>query len=191
MQPALVEWPDVIRGERVLIRAPRPGDGRKIFEAISESLPALRAFPASLPWALAEPSLEASEAFVRTGAADFAARHDFPLLFFLRESETLIGCGGLHRPRWAAGAFELGWWGRTAFTGKGLISEAVKTVMDFAFSSLAANRVEAFTDDLNEKGWRLCERIGMHCEGTLHHERLDPDGTPRNTRVYAKTNSGT
>ncbi|WP_430623315.1 GNAT family N-acetyltransferase [Burkholderia vietnamiensis] len=75
----------------------------------------------------------------------------FHCFFLLRESDTLIGCGGLHKPRWTARTFEVGWWGRTAFTGQGLITEAVRTILDFAFSSLAAHRVEALPDDLNEK----------------------------------------
>ena len=101
------------------------------------------------------------------------------------ESEALIGCGGLHEPRWAAGTFEIGWWGRTFFAGQGLITEAVITLLEFAFSSLAAHRVEAVPDDLNEKSWRLCERVGMDFEGTLRHERIAPDGVLRDSRMYS------
>jgi RimJ/RimL family protein N-acetyltransferase len=186
MKPILIDLPDAIHSERLTIRAPRLGDGRKVFEATVESLDALREFPASLPWALEDPSIEASEFFCRTGASNYIARRDFPLLFLLRESDTLIGCGGLHKPRWTARTFEVGWWGRTAFTGQGLITEAVRTILDFAFSSLAAHRVEALPDDLNEKSWRLCERVGMDFEGILRHERIAPDGVLRNSRMYSK-----
>jgi RimJ/RimL family protein N-acetyltransferase len=151
MKPILIDFPDAIQSERLIIRAPRPGDGRMVFEATVESLDALREFPASLPWALEEPSVEASEVFCRTGASNFAAQRDFPLLFLLQESGTLIGSGGLHKPRWSAGTFEVGWWGRRSFTGRGLISEAVSAVLDFAFSSLSAHRVEALPDDLNKR----------------------------------------
>lgn len=186
MKPILIDLPDAIHSERLIIRAPRPGDGLRVFEAIVESLAALRAFPASLPWALDEPSVDASEEFCRTGSSNFAARRDFPLLFLLRDSDTLIGSGGLHNPRWSAGTFEIGWWGRTSFTGRGLISEAVRAVSDFAFASLSAHRVEALTDDLNERSWRLCERTGMDLEGVLRNERIAPDGTLRNTRMYSR-----
>jgi RimJ/RimL family protein N-acetyltransferase len=186
MNPILIDLPDAIQSERLTVRAPRPGDGRKVFDAIVESLDALREFPASLPWALDEPSIDTAESFCRTASSNFIARDDFPMLFLLRESGTLIGCGGIHKPRWAAGTFEIGWWGRTSFTGQGLITEAVGTLLDFAFSSLAAHRVEALVDDLNEKSWRLCERVGMDFEGTLRHERIAPDGMLRNTRMYSK-----
>lgn len=186
VNPILLDLPEVIYSERLAIRPPRPGDGQKVFEATAESLVALREFPASLPWALEDPSVEASESFVRNGVSNFVARRDFPMLFLLRDTDTLIGCGGIHKPRWAAGTFEIGWWGRTSFTGRGLISEAVGAMLDFAFSSLKANRVEALSDDLNERSWRLCERVGMEFEGLLRHERIAPDGTLRNTRMYSK-----
>jgi RimJ/RimL family protein N-acetyltransferase len=186
MNPILLDIPDVIHSERITLRAPRPGDGRKVFEATVQSLDALREFPASLPWALEAPSEELSESFCRSGASSFLARRDFPLLFLLRDTETVIGCGGLHNPRWAVGAFEIGWWGRTGFTGRGLMTEAITTVLAFAFNSLKANRVEALSDDLNERSWRLCERVGMELEGVLRNERIAPDGTLRNTRMYSK-----
>jgi RimJ/RimL family protein N-acetyltransferase len=186
MQPVLIDLPDTIYTERLVIRAPRQGDGQQVFEATVESLEALRAFPASLPWAMEDPSVEASETFCRIGASNFIARRDFPFLFLLRDSGELVGCGGLHNPRWRAGTFEAGWWGRTAWTKQGLISEAVSAIADLAFTALAAHRVEAFTDDLNPNAWRLCERIGMTLEGVLRNSRVEPDGTLRNTRVYSR-----
>ncbi|KGE10389.1 hypothetical protein LA03_10000 [Burkholderia gladioli] len=186
MNPILIDLPDAIESEHLIIRAPRVGDGGKVFEATIESLEMLREFPAYLPWALEAPSLEASEAYARNGAANFAMRRDFPLLFLLRDTDTLIGCGGLHRPRWSSRGFEIGWWGRTSFGGKGLMSEAVRAVLAFAFSNLAANRVEAVTDDLNLRSWRLCERVGMDLEGVLRHERIAPDGSLRNARIYSR-----
>ncbi|WP_180970380.1 GNAT family N-acetyltransferase [Burkholderia sp. WAC0059] len=181
-----MDLPEAIYTERLIIRAPRQGDGQQVFQATVESLEALREFPALLPWAMYEPSIEAAELFCRTGASSFIARRDFPLLFLLRDSEVLVGCGGLHKPNWTNRTFEIGWWGRTPYTGRGLFSEAVDAVLNFALSTFKAYRVEALTDDLNEKSWRLCERIGMDLEGVLRHERVAPDGTLRNTRIYSK-----
>ncbi|WP_224005453.1 GNAT family N-acetyltransferase, partial [Paraburkholderia tropica] len=186
MQPVLIDLPDPIHTERLVIRAPRQGDGQQVFEATIESLEALREFPASLPWAMEEPSLDASEAFCRVGASNFIARRDFPFLFLSRDSGELVGCGGLHNPRWKSGTFEAGWWGRTSWTRQGLISEAVTAIVDLAFSAFAAHRVEALTDDLNPNAWRLCERVGMELEGVLRNSRVEPGGTLRNTRVYSK-----
>lgn len=187
MQPILLDVPDVLHTSRLTIRCPKPGDGPQVYEAVVDALAELRQFPASLPWAVYEPSIEGSEAFARTGFSNFAARRDFPFVMLLRGTQTVVGCGGIHEPRWAIPAFEVGWWGRTPYLGQGLISEGVEAMLGFAFSALGARRVEAFADDLNDRSCRLCERLGMDYEGTLRHSRAAPDGQLRNTRVYART----
>ncbi|MFM2065214.1 MAG: hypothetical protein RLZZ584_123 [Pseudomonadota bacterium] len=55
-------------------RPPQAGDGVLVCAAVRESLVALREFPASLPWALAEPSGDASEVFCRPAARRGACR---------------------------------------------------------------------------------------------------------------------
>jgi RimJ/RimL family protein N-acetyltransferase len=138
-----------------------------------------------LPWALETPTVERSELFCREGLSEFIARRDFRFLMLLRETDTIVGCCGLHRADWTVPAIEAGWWGRTPFLGRGFVSEAVASLIDYAFVHLHMRRVSAFVDDLNEKSARVCERVGMKLEGVLRHERADPDGTLRHTRVYA------
>jgi len=79
----------------------------------------------------------------------------------------------------------VGWWGRAAYKGQGLITEAVRAVVAIAFASFGAHRVQAISDDLNERSCKLCEQIGMDLEGILRHHRIAPDGTLRNSRVYS------
>jgi RimJ/RimL family protein N-acetyltransferase len=185
--PILRDIPEQIESRQLNIRPPRPGDGQMVFEAVRESLVDLRRFPASLPWALAEPSLEASEKFCREGYANFLARRDLPLLLFLKESGGMVGASGLHRLDWRVPKFELGFWGRSACRGRGLVTEGAGAILDFAFARLGARRVEALVDEANEPACRLCGRLGLSLEGTLRRERIDPDGVLRNTRVYAIT----
>ena len=66
----LQDVPSQFESERLLIRCPAPGDGSTVNASVVESLTALRAFPVSLPWALAEPTIEASELFCREGHAN-------------------------------------------------------------------------------------------------------------------------
>ena len=66
------------------------------------------------------------------------------------------------------------------------LTEAVAAIVNFAFEKLGARRVESLADDANDRSCRLCERLGFTLEGTLRHERVDPNGLLRSTRVYAK-----
>ena len=184
--PILRDVPEEIHTERLLIRPPRPGDGTIVFEAVSESIADLRQFPASMPWALSEPSVEASEMYCREAHSNFVARRDLPLLVLLRKTKTVVASSGLHRIVWGVPKFELGFWGRTSFQGNGYVTEATAAIVKMAFDTLNARRVEALPDDENERSCRVCERVGLVLEGVLRNERAAPDGTLRNTRVYAK-----
>ncbi|WP_432711273.1 GNAT family N-acetyltransferase [Paraburkholderia acidicola] len=172
--------------DRLIIRSPQPGDGPNLFDAIVDALADLRQFPASLPWAMETPSVDTSESYCVASSESFQARKDFPFLFIDKTSHVVVGSGGLHRPRWAVPAFELGFWGRSSLVGRGLFSEAADALVNFAFSHFDAKRVEAICDDLNVRSIRVCERIGMQLEGVLRHERRAPDGSLRNTRIYSK-----
>ena len=183
--PVLLDLPESIASPRLEIRPPRPGDGPMVFAAVCESLADLRRFPASMSWALAEPSLESSEKYCRESYANFIARRDMPFLLVLKESGVLVGQSGLHRIDWKVPKFEVGFWGRSSHHGQGLVTEGVGAIVDFAFGTLGARRIEALCDDANERSWKVCERLGFVLEGTLRNERVDPGGTLRNTRVYA------
>ncbi len=183
--PILREVPEQFETERLVIRCPRPGDGNVVHAAVVESLAALREFPASLPWAMAEPSPEVSEQYCRESQANYQLRTSMAMLLFLKESGTLVGSSGVHSIEWAVPKCEIGYWGRTSFTGRGLITEAVKAITAFAFSSLGMQRVEALPDEENKPSWLVCERAGYVLEGTVRNNRIGPNGVFRNTRLYA------
>jgi RimJ/RimL family protein N-acetyltransferase len=181
----LRDIPLQLQTERLLIRCPRPGDGSLVHAAVVESLVALREFPASLPWAMFEPSVAASEKFCRQGQANYLLRTKLPMLLFLKGSNTLVGSSGLHNMDWAVPKCEIGYWGRAGFGRQGLITEAVKGITAFAFAQLGMRRIEALPDEANLPSCRVCERAGYVLEGSLRHERVDPSGRLLSTRVYA------
>ena len=52
---------------------------------------------------------------------------------------------------------------------------------------LRARRIECFTDADNLPSRRLAERCGFVLEGIMRNERVEPNGTLRNTCLYAVT----
>lgn len=184
--PILRDLPDHFESDRLLIRCPRPGDGRLVFDSVCETLDALRAWDASLTWALAEPSVDASEQFCREGQVAWLARTGFPMLVFLKEGGAHVASSGLHAIDWTVPKGEIGYWCRHRFHGQGLMTEAVVAVAGFATMALGMRRLSVLTDEANTASRRVCERAGFTLEGTLRHERVSIDGTPRNTCLYAR-----
>ena len=177
--------PTEMETKRLLIRCPRPGDGVVVHTSVLESLAALRKFPASLPWAMEEPTVEASEKFCCDGSASYDLGTNMPMLVFLKGDNVHVGNVGLHDFSWQVPKCEIGFWGRSTYSGRGLITEAVQAVTSFGFDRLGMRRIEALPDEDNRSSCRLCERAGYELEGTLKSYRAWTDRIPRNVRVYA------
>ncbi|MEV4702662.1 bifunctional pyridoxamine 5'-phosphate oxidase family protein/GNAT family N-acetyltransferase [Actinoplanes sp. NPDC049316] len=73
------------------------------------------------------------------------------------------------------------WW-RT-----GVNTEAKLLLLERAFEVLQAERVFWYTDIRNERSQRAIARLGASRDGVLRHHRLRPDGTWRDTVVFAVT----
>ncbi len=174
-----------IETERLIIRPPRQGDGQEHFAAVLETLDDLRKPSAALPWAQEEPSEQQSEQYCNWAAKEFIAKREFALLYLCRETEKIVGASGLHSSDWSIPSFEIGWWGRKGFQGRGLFAEGADAVITWGFETLAARRIYAEVDDRNAQSWRLCERIGMKHEGLARNARAAQDGTLCDVRIYA------
>jgi len=187
MDPLLIDVPQRIDTERLLLRPPQPGDGAALNAAVCESIAELQPW---LPWAQKAPTADESELQCRRMHGRFALREDLVVFIFERRSDgsegALLGGSGLHRIDWAVPRFEIGYWRRSGHGGKGLIVEAVRALNRVAFDRLGARRVEVRMDSHNERSARVAERAGFTFEGVLRQDALDPAGGPRDTRVYAR-----
>jgi len=184
--PLLLDLPDAIRTSRLVLRTPRAGDGAAWFDALRESLPELRRHLGWLPWVASDPTPESAEVHCRTAQANFIARKDLLFLMLEPTSGRVLGAGGLHRPVWSTPKVEVGYWCRTSCTGRGYVAEAVAALVDYAFAHLDAVRVELVTDAENLASRRVADRVGFALEGILRHERRAPDGSLRDTCIYAR-----
>ncbi len=181
--PPSNQLPEQITTPRLIIRVAKPGDGAVFNAAILESLERLAPW---LGWVTPAPSLEASELSCRQAYARFLLNEDLMALFFLKDGGQLVGGSGLHKANWDLRQFEVGYWGRTRYTGSGLMTEGVRALADYALAELGATRVFLTTDARNNASWRLAERAGFVLEGTLRNERRNLAGGLRDTRMYAR-----
>jgi ribosomal-protein-serine acetyltransferase len=189
--PLLIDLPEQVLTQRLLMRFPRPGDGPVLNAALVESIDELKPW---MVWIQAVPPLAESEAYCRRMVAKVALRADLPLFIFERGADggegRLVGATGLHRIDWDVPRFEVGYWRRSGRGGQGFIAEAVGGLVAMAFESLSARRVEIRCDDNNAASRRVAERNGFTLEGILRNESLTPTGEIRSTCVYARLSGG-
>lgn len=184
MDPLLIDVPQHLSTERLILRCPQPGDGPLLGPAYADSLDELRPW---MPWAQGPQSADESEVYCRRTFAKFILRED--LVWFVAEAgapDVVLGSIGLHRIEWSLRRFEIGYWRRSGHGGRGVMTEAVRAVARLAFDRLAAQRVEIRMDDGNAASWRLAERAGFTHEAVLRGDSVCPLGNVRSTRIYAR-----
>ncbi len=153
-----------LTGAKTILRYPQGSD----FDAWSQIRADSRAFLE--PWEPTWPADDLTRAAFRRRLRRYArdAREDraYPFLIFERASGAL--CGGLtlsNVRRGVAQSASLGYWAGERFAGRGLVSDAVRTVLPFAFGILGLHRVEAACIESNEPSQRVLLACGFQPEG--------------------------
>lgn len=180
--PILKDFPHSFETERLIIRAPLPGDGSEICEAMMETLDILQLW---MPWAQQNPTEDAVEASVRKAHCEFLERTDFRFHLYEKDTKIFVGSSGLHQVNWQIPKFEIGYWCRKSFMGKGYITESVRGLTVFAFQVFHANRIEICCEERNMKSRKVAERLNYQLEGVLRDASMDMQGNLTNKCIYS------
>ncbi|MFE4711880.1 GNAT family N-acetyltransferase [Paenibacillus sp. NPDC056722] len=102
-----------------------------------------------------------------------------------KESNEIIGSCGYNSLDFENEKAEIGYDIAKSFWGRGYASEALSSLLDYAFSSLKLNRIEAKVDPQNVNSIKLLQKLNFTFEGTLRqYERVD--GKFNDLNVYSK-----
>ena len=139
-----------------------------------------------MPWATPEAHERVEDVAARLAgfAADFAAGRDWGYVMTMRDDETLVGALGVHA-RLGPGALEIGYWIRADHAGRGLVTEAVRAVVDAVFATTDVTRLEIRCDPRNTPSAAVARRAGFTHVETLVAE-IEGIGT-RETMVWERT----
>ena len=181
-RPRLVELPDRFETDAFVLRPYRAGDGAAFFSAVEEDRVELAQW---LAWTSQYKSVEDAEAYVRNMAGRWITRESLIMGIFSKDEKTLYGGTGFHGFDWKVPSVEIGWFLRKSARGQGIGSGAVRLCCKLAFDHIGANRVWGTVDVLNDRSWRLFERVGFTREAHLRGNSRDHHGTVRDTFMYA------
>jgi len=124
--------------------------------AVRESLPELTPF---LSWATAAHDLEASRIFIEKSAELWDKDTTFNYGIFIA-SGGLVGSIGL-MTRMGPGVLEIGYWMRTAYTGRGYMTAAVEALTRVAFTLPGIERVAIRHDVANAASGAVAAKAGF------------------------------
>ena len=184
--PELLDLPDRLVGDRLLLRPYRTGDGPSFFNSVDEDREDLAKW---IGWVDQYKTVRDAEAYARRMQSQWIARSALVVGIFSRDGTEHYGGTGYHGFDWKVPSFELGYFLKKSARGKGYGIEAVALVIDFAFQHLNARRIWASCDARNDASIRLLERCGLRREAELKNQCTDHRGSLRNTLIYAITES--
>jgi ribosomal-protein-alanine N-acetyltransferase len=160
----IVDSEGEIRGARVYLRHPTMQD----YGAWAElrALSRTHLVPWEPQWARDELSRSNFRRRLRQYHRELRDDQGYAFLIFADSESKLIGGLNLSNVRrGVAQAAALGYWMGAPYAGRGLMTDAVRASLNFAFNALRLNRLEAACLPTNAASQRVLEKAGFTREG--------------------------
>ena len=178
--PGAVDYPQMIRTGRLVLRPPRLDDAGAVFEEYASD-PAVTRF---MIWPT-HASVRDAENFLPLCVAGWSSGRELSWAITVPPSDRVVGMVGLRPHEFKA---DMGYVLARRLWGQGIMPEAAGAVLRVALQDPRVWRVWATCDVDNRASARVLEKIGMTYEGTLRryiiHPNLGPE--PRDSLVYAR-----
>jgi ribosomal-protein-serine acetyltransferase len=137
-------------------------DSRDLWHGVEASRRELEPW---LPWVPFNVDEDASFRYAEASANDWDAARACRFAIRERVGRRMLGVVGLEQFAHLHLSCELGYWLRTDCTGKGLMTEASRAILDWAFKSLGAHRVRVAAATDNHRSLNVIRRLGFRFEG--------------------------
>ncbi len=134
-----------------------------------------------LPWVDGTKTAEDTRGFIKSCLIALAEMKD--LAYAIRHKRNIIGIVDVFSTNDSTGTFEIGYWLAENFTGKGIMTSCVKSLIGIAFDKLGAEKIEIFCSTANPASNRIPQKLGMVPEGTIRHAEKIGD-TINDLNVY-------
>ncbi|MFI8512990.1 GNAT family N-acetyltransferase [Streptomyces sp. NPDC085460] len=126
--------------------------------------------------------LDSARAFLRSYAEKTA--NDAGRIYGIWADGTLLGGVMFRTMDVAAGNAEVGCWLEPAAVGRGLVTRACRTLIDWAVDRRGIHRVEWLVSTKNQSSIAVARRLGMTRDGVLR-ENFTHRGTRADTEIWA------
>lgn len=118
-----------------------------------------------LPWLDHVRSPDDTAAFIESSmaTASFGGAPNFAIV----HGGTLCGVAGFHGIDPVQGIGSIGYWLAESYTGKGIITESVRSLLKMGFDDFDLNKIEIRCAVDNHRSRAIAERLGFTHEATL------------------------
>jgi RimJ/RimL family protein N-acetyltransferase len=172
--------PEIFKTKRLVLRRPRLSDADDIFDHYA-------ADPEVTRYVTWRPYKDRTEVlpFLKSRLSRWDSGEEYSWALTVPQEDRVIGMIGCRVREHAA---DIGYVLSRKYWGRGYITEAGKTIVDWASGLESIYRVWAVCDVENKASVRVLEKLGMQREGILRryivHPNISPE--PRDCFVYSK-----
>lgn len=149
-------------GEGAELRILEERHAKALFALTNANRSSLREW---LPWVDDTQSVNETLQFIRAGLKQYANNDGFQCGIWFRGQ--LAGAVGYHLFDWRNRRTSIGYWLGEQYRGRGLMTEAVRALTDYALTELQLNRVEIRCATGNKKSRAVPERLNFTHEGVV------------------------
>ncbi|MBL6784925.1 MAG: GNAT family N-acetyltransferase [Rickettsiales bacterium] len=176
------QFPTLIIDDNFILREQSVEDYQDFFDYFSES-DVSKHILSNIPNTLAEAKVE-----IQYWINLYQRRLSVYWAIAERNSNKMIGAIGYNDWNRYNNRAEISYDLSKAYWRMGIMTKAMKVVLDYGFNTMNINRIQASTLEVNKPSWKLLKSCGFVHEGTLNHYRFH-DGKYYDIEMYGLTKS--
>lgn len=136
-----------------------------------------------LPWLTPNYNRESYDQYVALARKGFARQTEYGTIIYYQGQPA--GAIGLHiQNHGSSSGAEIGYWLGKEFTGKGIMTRAVASLLDFAFGTLDIHRVFIRCATTNTASCAIPKRLGFQHEGMMR-KQVYINGNYQNINIFS------
>lgn len=147
--------------QRCFLRLLEEADADELYAVVDDNREYLARW---MPWATNQ-TLETTLEFIRNSRKQLGDNQGFQVAIV--DDGRIVGVLGFHRVDWGNRSTSIGYWIAESYQGRGIVTQAVRALTDYAFSTWQLNRVEIRAGTGNERSRAIATRLGFKEEGVL------------------------
>jgi len=158
----------ILKSKRLILRPPKLSDAPILEKYINDRL--IYRWTLNIPYPYPKGGYKK---WLLKSLQSFKNKKSFNFTIYLNKEP--IGSVDLTKIEWSHKRAVLGYWLARKYWNQGIMTEAVRLILDFGFNQLKLNRVESSHFKQNKRSGRVQEKCGLRLEG-IGRQAIFKDG---------------
>jgi RimJ/RimL family protein N-acetyltransferase len=151
-------------GRRVILRPLENSDAKNIYLNIQDIRIAKNI--TNIPWPY---KLQDARQYILRTKKLLKYKDGFVFAIQLKGKKEAIGCISLHKVDFKHKNSEIGFWLGSAYWNRGIVTDAGRLILNFAFKKINLHRISGYVFTENKASQRVLEKMGFRKEGLHRH----------------------